>query len=248
MTASSWPMRWQRSSAWSCLAGVQSSSRKATLEARVSVRPCPATSIEQTISWFSGPSGSWKALQGCVAGARGCPRRGCAGRAGKRVEDARWISRWWANTTSRSPEEQKSWIQASAACSLPRAASSLSAFRRTRRSARSAAATFASSSREVQRLAAQPRDEVPLGEPVLGLVVELDRHDRARLRRAAAAARRPSGAARSSARAGASAGAGGRPARGSARRTARPSRSPRDGRGSAAGRSAPRAGSSPACR
>ena len=36
---------------------------------------------------------------------------------------------------------------------------------------------------QVERLALQPRDQVVLGEAVLGLVVELDRHDRARLRR-----------------------------------------------------------------
>ena len=78
---------------------------------------------------------------------------------------------------------------------------------------------------QVERLAAQPRDHVLLGEPVLGLVVELDRHDRCASSAAAAAGRRPSGAARSSVRAGASAGAGGRPGRGSAGRTARPSRS-----------------------
>ena len=39
VTASSWPMRWQRSSAWSWMAGVHSRSRNATLEARVSVIP-----------------------------------------------------------------------------------------------------------------------------------------------------------------------------------------------------------------
>ncbi len=36
---------------------------------------------------------------------------------------------------------------------------------------------------QVERLTAQPGHEVALGEPVLGLVVQLDRHDRARLRR-----------------------------------------------------------------
>ena len=67
MTASSWPMRWQRSSAWSWIAGVHSRSRKATLEARVSVMPCAATRVEQTIS--CGPSGSWNA---CTAASRAC--------------------------------------------------------------------------------------------------------------------------------------------------------------------------------
>ena len=45
VTASRWPMRWQRSSAWSCIAGVHSSSRKATFDARVSVIPWAATRV-----------------------------------------------------------------------------------------------------------------------------------------------------------------------------------------------------------
>ena len=36
---------------------------------------------------------------------------------------------------------------------------------------------------EVERLALKPRDQIALGESILGLVVELDRHDRAPLRR-----------------------------------------------------------------
>ena len=59
VTASRWPMRWQRSSAWSCIAGVHSSSRKATFDARVSVMPWAATRVAHTMS--CGPSGSWKA-------------------------------------------------------------------------------------------------------------------------------------------------------------------------------------------
>jgi hypothetical protein len=50
VTALSCPMRWSRSSAWSWRAGVQSSSRKATFEARVSVMPWEAAFSEQTIS------------------------------------------------------------------------------------------------------------------------------------------------------------------------------------------------------
>ena len=50
VTASCWPIRWQRSSAWSCIAGVHSRSRNATLEARVSVMPWPATRVAHTSS------------------------------------------------------------------------------------------------------------------------------------------------------------------------------------------------------
>ena len=94
-----------------------------------------------------GRPASWKARSAASRAPGRDPRRGCAARAGKRSTTARWTSRWRAKTTSRSPEEEKSWIQASAEASLPRAASSFRAFRRTSRSARSAAATFASSSR-----------------------------------------------------------------------------------------------------
>ena len=156
------------------------------------------------------PSGSWKALQRLVAGGVAVFAEDVQRAWGSARARARWISRWRANTTSRSPEEQKSWIQASAACSLPRAASSLSAFRRTRRSARKRRRDLRVELAQVERLAAQPRDHVaarPAGTRP---------RCRARPARpraswpAAAAARRPSVAARSSARAGASAGAGAR--------------------------------------
>ena len=143
VTASSWPMRWQRSSAWSWIAGVHSRSRKATLEARVSVIPCAPTRVEQRIS--CGPSGSWNA---CTAASRAWPesRPSRCAASGKRSTSTSWTSRWPANTTSGSSEARKSSIQASAAPSLPRAASRLSALSCASRSARSAAATRRSSS------------------------------------------------------------------------------------------------------
>ena len=143
VTASCWPIRWQRSSAWSCIAGVHSRSRKATLEARVSVMPWPATRVAQTIS--CGPSGSWKASTAasrCWIESR--PRMCSA--SGKRSTSSSCTSRWPAKTTSGSSEARKSSIQASAALALPRAASRLSALSCASRSARSAAAIFASSS------------------------------------------------------------------------------------------------------
>ncbi len=100
---------------------------------------------------------------------------------------------------------------------------------------------------QIQRLAAQPRHQVALGEPVLGLRCPA-RPARSRASwPAAAGARRPSGAARSSVRADASAGADARRGRGSAGRSEHPSRSPPAVRGCAAGRSARPAGWSPAC-
>ncbi len=145
--------------------------------------PWPATSIEQMISWFSGVIGR---LEGAAARRRarwGCLRRGCAARAGSAPSSARWISRWWANTTRRSPEEQKSWIQAERGVELAARGKQLQcvqpheAFGAQRR--RDARIELV----QVQRLALQPRDEVALGQAVLGLVVELDRHDGTGLRR-----------------------------------------------------------------
>ena len=80
-------------------------------------------------------------------------------------------------TTSGSSDSRKSWIQASAGPDLPRAASRLSALSCASRSARSVAATLRLELAELERLLAQPRDHVLLGEPVLALVVERDRHD-----------------------------------------------------------------------
>ena len=112
VTALSWPIRCRRSSAWSWRAGVQSSSRNATFDARVSVMPCDAAFIEQTIS--CGPSSSWKASTALLAalgrvGAEDVQRRRGSARA-----RACWVATCSANTTSGSPEARKSPIQASA--------------------------------------------------------------------------------------------------------------------------------------
>ena len=120
--------------------------------------------------------------------------------SGKRSSTASWTSRWRAKTTSGSPEARKSWIQASAALSLPRAARRCSAPSCASRSARSVAAIFALRSRELQRLGAQPLDHVALGDAVLALVVQRRRARRRGAWPAAAAAPRSSAAARSSAR------------------------------------------------
>ena len=159
VTASRWPMRWQRSSAWSCIAGVHSSSRKATFEARVSVMPCAATRVAQTIS--CGPVGVLERaarpprapsivsraeqVRGVAGSARApppAPRRG-----GRRRRAARRRRGSRGSTPARR-----------GACrARPAAAASPSC---ARRSARSVAAIFASSSRQVERLLAQPRDHV----------------------------------------------------------------------------------------
>ena len=143
MTASRWPMRCRRSSAWSCIAGLHSRSRKATLEARVSVMPWPATRVEQTIS--CGPSGSWKAWTARSRSSALSAPTTCSA-SGKRWTTISWSSRCEAKTTSGSSEARKSSIQASAAPSLPRPASRRSVLSWASRSARSVAWTLASRS------------------------------------------------------------------------------------------------------
>ena len=124
----------------------------------------------------AGRPGSWKARTAASRAAIVSRPSRCSA-SGKRSSTASCTSTWRAKTTSGSPEARKSWIHASAACSLPRAASRCSVPSCARRSARSVAAIFALSSREVERLLAQPGDHVLLGQPVLALVVERDRHD-----------------------------------------------------------------------
>ena len=105
--------------------------------------PWPATRVEQTSS--CGPSSSWNARTAssrCVI--ESAPTRCSA--SGKRCTTASWSARWEANTTSGSSEARKSSIQASAAPSFPRPASARSALSWASRSARSVAATLASSS------------------------------------------------------------------------------------------------------
>ena len=101
---------------------------------------------------------------------------------------ASWTSMWRAKTTSGSPEARKSWIQASAAWSLPRAARrcSVPELRQALGAQRRGDAGVELA--QVQRLLAQPGDDVVLGQPVLALVVERDGHDDLALGRAAGAA------------------------------------------------------------
>ena len=165
MTASRWPMRCSRSSAWSCIAGVHSSSRNATFDARVSVKPCAATRVAPTSS--CGPSLSWNARTVASRSGDGVAPHQVQRRRGKRSSTASCTSTWRAKTTSGSPLARKSWIHASAACSLPVAASRWSVVSCASRSARSVARDLRVELGEVQRLLAQPRDHVLLGQPVL---------------------------------------------------------------------------------
>ena len=228
VTASCWPIRWQRSSAWSCIAGVHSSSRNATFDARVSVIPWPATRVAPISS--CGPSGSWKACTAAsrarrrVAARAGARRRGSARaappaprRGGRRRRAAR-----------RTPGSRA--IHVSAAASLPRAASRCSVPSCARRSRAQRRRDLRVELAQVQRLRAQPGDDVLLGEPVLASCSTARPARRPGAWPAAAAAPRTSGGARSSAGAGASAGAPPTARRGTCARTARPSRSPRGGR------------------
>ena len=175
MTASRWPIRWVRSSAWSCIAGVHSSSRKATFDARVSVMPCAATRVAPTMS--CGPSGRWNARTASSRSPRASAPSRCAA-SGKRSSTARWMSTWRAKTTSGSPDSRKSAIHCSAALSLPRAARRWSVVSCARRSARSVAAMRALSSERSSGCSRSQAIDVLLGEPVLALVVERDRAPR----------------------------------------------------------------------
>ena len=174
VTASRWPMRWQRSSAWSCIAGVHSSSRNATFDARVSVMPCAATRVAPMSS--CGPPARLERRDGRLArGDRVAPSR-CAA-SGKRASTASWTSMWRAKTTSGSPDSRKSSDPGQRGGELaaggeplqrPELREALGAQRRGDPRLELA---------QVQRLLAQPGDDVLLGEPVLALVGERDRHD-----------------------------------------------------------------------
>ena len=69
----------------------------------------------------AGPSGSWKARTVASRAVQAVAAQQVQ-RVGKRSITASCASRWRANTTSGRPRPRKSWIQARAAWSLPRAA------------------------------------------------------------------------------------------------------------------------------
>ena len=168
---------------------------------------------------------------GLVARGERVARRAGAARRGSARAPRSWTSTWRAKTTSGSPEARKSWIQASAACSLPRAASRCSVVELGEALGAQRRGDLRVELGEVERLLAQPGDDVVLGQPVLALVGELDRARRPGAWRAAGAAPRTSGAARSSARRRCQCRRSSlQLARGTAARSARPSRSPRAGR------------------
>ena len=160
MTASRWPMRWQRSSAWSCIAGrpleleegdVRGARERDALRGRRGSRRRSA----------AGPSGSWKArdrpprARRCVSRAEQVQRVAGSARAPppgpRRGGRTRRAARRRRGSRGSRPARR---------ASLPRAARRWSVPSCARRSARSVAAIFASSSREVERLLAQPGDHV----------------------------------------------------------------------------------------
>ena len=174
VTASRWPMRWQRSSAWSCIAGVHSSSRKATFDARVSVIPWAATRVAHTMS--CGPSGSWKARDGVVAVGDLVAAEEVQ-RVGEALHDRLLdldVAGEDDERLARGEEVvdpgQRGVELAAGGQALQRAElrQALGAQRRG-----DAGVELA----QVQRLLAQPGDDVVLGQPVLALVVERDGDD-----------------------------------------------------------------------
>ena len=85
--------------------------------------PRPATSIEHTISWLSRLSGAWKARSRGVAGLWLSLPRMCSAR--EALDDGALDLVVAGEHDQPLAGLRKSWIQASAAWSLPRAASSL---------------------------------------------------------------------------------------------------------------------------
>ena len=226
VTASCWPMRWQRSSAWSCIAGVHSRSRKATLEACVSVMPWPATRVAQTSSC---DSPAWKRLHRRLARAdrvaaeqvqrvREALDQPVLHLAVAGEDDERLVGR----EEVLDPRHRR---VALAARGEPAQRVELREPLRAQRRG-----DLALELAQVERLLAQPRDHVLLGEPVVALVVERDRHGDLALGgqlRQHVGLRR---GARSSCGAGASGSAPPRRCPGSGARSGRPSRSPPAGR------------------
>ena len=205
MTASCWPMRWQRSSAWSWIAGRPLELEEADVRGAGQRDPLRRRRASRRRSAAARRAAGRRRSTPARAATLSSPSRCSA--SGKRSSTASWTSTWRANTTSASPEARKSWIQVSAAASLPRAASRCRVVSWARRSARSVAAILASSSLRSSGWVLQPLDHVVLGEPVLLLVVERRPARPPGAWPAAAAAPRTSGGARSSGGAGASAAA-----------------------------------------
>ena len=167
MTALSWPIRWSRSSAWSWRAGVQSSSRNATFDARVSVMPCDAAFSEQTIS--CGPSSSWNASTArWRASAVSLPRMWSA--SGKRSSTACCVAMCSANTTSGSPDSRKSAIHASAVGELAARGELAQVVEPHELLGAQRGGDLRVDRAQVERQRLEPGDHVALREPVLVLV------------------------------------------------------------------------------
>ena len=97
--------------------------------------------------------------------------------SGKRSMTASWTSMWRAKTTSGSPEARKSWIQASAACELAAGGEALQRAELRQALGAQRRGDAGVELAQVERLLAQPGDDVLLGQPVLALVVERDGDD-----------------------------------------------------------------------
>ena len=183
VTASCWPIRWQRSSAWSCIAGrpleVEERDVRRARERDPLAGDARRAHEQLRLAGLEAPGPPPRARRSS-RGRAGAARPGSARRAGS------CTSRCPANTTSGSSEARKSSIQASAAAPLPRDGEPAQRVELGEPLRAQRRGDLAVELAQVERLLAQPGDHVLLGEPVLALVVERDRARRPGAWRAAA--------------------------------------------------------------
>ena len=175
MTASRWPMRWR------AVLGLVVH-RRAPLE--VEEGDVGGAGQRDALAGDAGRADDQLRAVGLLEGLDGarrapspCRRRRRAARPGSAGRPSPGSRGGEAKTTSGSSDCRKSSIQASAGPSLPRAARRRSMLSWASRSARSVACDLALELGQLQRLLLQPGDDVALGEPVLLLVLQRDRHD-----------------------------------------------------------------------
>ena len=129
----------------------------ATFDARVSVMPCAGDARRARRS-AAGPSGPWKARTAASRAGERVARRAGAARRGSARGPPPGPRRGGRRRRAARPRRGSRGSTPARRASLPRAARRWSVPSCARRSARSVAAIFASSSREVERLLAQPGD------------------------------------------------------------------------------------------
>ena len=137
--------------------------------------PCAATRVAPIEQLRA--VGCLERLDGRLARARRESRPSRCAASGKRASTASCTSTWRAKTTSGSPDARKSAIHASAARELAARRQALQRAELREALGAQRRGDLRVELAQVQRLRAQPGDDVLLGEPVLALVVERDRHD-----------------------------------------------------------------------